>query len=315
MRKIILLLILAVAGLSVSCVQRPKGIASDGEMASVLADIELAEALLQNEASSTSETRRRALEEYIISQHGLTRAEFDSTMVWYARNPDAYFDLCELSEKELAKKRRKLEGRPMGEIETSDVWPYPRTALFSPFQQSDGMVFSVPLGQTSNGDQLRLRMRFSSPADGEARFGVQYVDGESEYIIKRVSNASRLDLTVRSDTARQIERVFGNLSLDGLKKALWADSIHISVIPFDSTQYFNRSSQHKVAPPRRRVPLNVENRDTVSQTPEDSSMLDLDSASNSTMDLERETPRRHSERIGLRHNNSAARLKKTETAE
>lgn len=315
MKKIILPLILAVAGLFVSCVQRPKGIASDSKMASVLADMELAEALLQNEASSSSDAKRRALEEYIISQHGLTRSEFDSTMVWYARNPDAYFDLCELSEKELAKKRRKLEGKPLGGIETSDVWPYSRTALFSPFQQSDGMVFSVPLGQTSNGDQLRLRMRFSSPADGEARFGVQYVDGETEYILRRLSNASRLDLTVRTDTARQIERVFGNLSLDGLKNALWADSIHISVIPFDSTQYFNRNSQHKVAPPRRLIPISVEHRDSVPQTPEDSASNNPDTTSNSSRGLERVSHGSSSERVGLMHNNSAARLKKTGTAE
>lgn len=321
MKKRFLPVIFGIALLSASCVQRPEGIASDSKMASVLADIELAEAWLQASGSSFSDSQRRALEEYIISKHGMTRAEFDSTMVWYARNPDVYYDLCELSEKELVKKRRKIEGRSVVDLESSDIWPYSDMAMFSPLQESDGMIFSVPVAQTAKGDQLRFKMRFSTPADGEALFGVQYVDGLAEFISKSISNAHRLDLTLRTDTSRQVERVFGSLSIDGLKRTIWADSIRITVIPFDSTQYYHRSSQRKVSPPSRRVIQKPELTDSVAgDTLKMSRSAENDAElKNTPEDGVKQTPpqfrKSPSAPLQLRHNKAAARLKENQTAE
>lgn len=314
MKKRLIPVILFFAMLSASCVQRPDGVASDSKMASVLADMELAEAWMQNSASTSSDSQRLALEEYIISRHGLTRQEFDSTLAWYARNPDAYYELCELSEKELVKKRRKLEGRSVQEIETSDLWPYSRMAIFSPLQESDGMTFSVPVSQSSKGDQLRLRMRFTSPTDVQARFGVQYDDGVSEFISRRVSNASRLDLTLRTDTSRQVERIFGNLSLEDLKKTIWADSIHITVLPFDSMQYYNRSAQYKVSPPRRRIAPKptAEDSDSIAQKPDSTAQEATNVQPGVSVPKPGEDTPREARTPGvvkMLHNNSASRLK------
>ena len=84
-----------VMAMSAACVRRPDGVLSDKDMVSLVADMELAEAYVQTGSRGAGEEERAALVDYVIKKHGLTREEFDTTMAWYGRNVDAYYDLCE----------------------------------------------------------------------------------------------------------------------------------------------------------------------------------------------------------------------------
>lgn len=246
---------------ALACVRRPDGVASDSKMARVLADLELGEAWLQQASSSVSNDKRDALTEYVINKHGLSREEFDSTMSWYLRNPDAYYVLCELTEKQLLKKQKQLAGKTGLVIETANLWPYSRIVTLSPESDTDGIIFSIPTSDVTNGDQVRFKMRFDHQADGNALLGVEYESGESEYVTRHLSGASRVDVTLYTDSAKSVSRLFGNVAIDEIKTSrLWLDSISLSVQPFDSTKYYNRNSQHIIYKPSRRIKVELNDR-------------------------------------------------------
>lgn len=77
------------ATLVVSCSKKEK--LSRDKMVNVLHDLQLAEALYQNRYRNFNELdNKTALFEGILSKHGITQAELDSSLVWYADHPEEY---------------------------------------------------------------------------------------------------------------------------------------------------------------------------------------------------------------------------------
>lgn len=77
-----------------SCDKRPKGVLSDDEMVRLIADIEVAEVYMQQHNSGYyNDSVRDSAVQWALERHGLTKADFDSTMTWYGRNIDEYRDL------------------------------------------------------------------------------------------------------------------------------------------------------------------------------------------------------------------------------
>ena len=86
--------------------KRPSKVLSDDEMASLVADLEIAEGYVQTQTLGDRDGDR--LVEYVIEKHGVSREEFDSTMAWYGRNVDVYYDIIPKVEQQLEQRRRKL---------------------------------------------------------------------------------------------------------------------------------------------------------------------------------------------------------------
>lgn len=230
------------------CVKRPKGVLSDSKMVGIVADLELSEAYLQQNPQ-LGERDKEALVEYVISKHGVSRADFDSTMSWYGRNMDAYYDLYGRVERELTKRKRKSAGADSYEhAATGDIWPYSRMALLSPLSGSDAFEFSIPTGDIEKGEQLELSMRLRTPAAGTSIFGVEYSDGTKSYLSRTLSSSRRLKLKLQTDTGRRVSRVFGNVLLNSERDMpLWIDSIYILPLGYDSMEYYNIHMQRTVA--------------------------------------------------------------------
>ena len=80
--------ILLAFGLTACQVKRPDTVISDAKMENVLYDFHIAKAM--GEEVPYSESYKRVLYiESVYRKHGITQADFDTSMVWYARHPDA----------------------------------------------------------------------------------------------------------------------------------------------------------------------------------------------------------------------------------
>lgn len=76
-------------GCLASC--RPEGVLSDDEMVDVLYDLHRAEAVLQIAGYAYGHEDAVAKYNYeVLARHGVTQAQFDSTLVWYTHNPMAF---------------------------------------------------------------------------------------------------------------------------------------------------------------------------------------------------------------------------------
>lgn len=235
---------------------------SDDKMASVVADMTLAEASLSS-MTNGNQSDREALKEYVLEMHGLTQEEYDSTMMWYARNQDDYYEFCDKVVKELRRKRAKVKGASLTDAVVNDLWPYARMAVISPLGAKNGFDFSVPTVDVKSGERVRLKLRFNYSADGKALFGVEYDNGSQDYITSTIK-ANRIEMTVQTDTARTVKRIFGNLALsDGTTRTLWMDSISLSSMPFDSTEYYRMNSQRQYRNPSSRRRPKIEPKDTL----------------------------------------------------
>lgn len=247
---------LAVLALCGACIRRPEGVQSDKKMAEVVADLEIAEAAIHTSPAGANDDVRRALVDYVIAKHGLTREEFDTTMAWYGRNVDAYYELCDKVEKEIAVRRRDVSKGSQIQLESSDLWPYRRMAVISPQSNSNSFDFSIPTVDVEPGQRVEFKLRLNGNAEGTALLGVEYDNGTMEYIHRSLSPTNRLSMMLQTDSARTVGRVFGNLLVkESRQLPLWLDSISLTVLPFDSLEYYNIYGQKKYREPAvRRKP-------------------------------------------------------------
>lgn len=240
-----------------ACVKRPEKVMTDQEMAPIVADYELARACDRGGSVGMRSGGEDDLLLAVLRDHKVSREDYDSTIAWYSRNPDKYFILCEKVEKELDAKQRKYAGK--GEtLQFDDLWPYGRMMMFSGFASSDGLDFSIPSSEVEPGQKLRLNMRFNSRAEGMALLGVEYEDGMKAYNTKQLSDR-KLELNLQTDTARRVRRIFGNIALDSQSKLpLWADSVSLASLPFDSLEYYRIHSQKIYCKPSKKVKREVQ---------------------------------------------------------
>ncbi|MDD4646194.1 MAG: DUF4296 domain-containing protein [Bacteroidales bacterium] len=79
------------------------GILSEKKMVELIVDTHLVDAILSVENSRGEEKRDLGLFYYpsVLEKHGITKAQMDSSVSWYMKNPEAYTRIYEKVIKEL----------------------------------------------------------------------------------------------------------------------------------------------------------------------------------------------------------------------
>ena len=80
-----ILLLLMITATIVSC--RPKGILHSWEMRDLLVDLHKADATLQQAGIRYNDPERIGYYAVVLDKHGVTQAQFDSSLVWYTAHP------------------------------------------------------------------------------------------------------------------------------------------------------------------------------------------------------------------------------------
>lgn len=235
--KLLVFLCLAVS--FIACKHRPSGVLSDKEMAPVIADLKIADAMFSSRTHGSDENKKAAVE-FILKKHGVAREEFDSTMAWYGRNPDAYYELCDLAEKEILVRKKEISGGSVETVESTDLWPYSRYAMLSPLAASNGIDFSIPVSGIEKGGIIEWKFRANNSISGQSILGVEYESGKKAYLTRNFSEQKKGDISLQTDTAENVTRVFGNMAVDDRRRLpVWLDSIALRALPFDSTRYYS----------------------------------------------------------------------------
>lgn len=258
MRKLVVISILmVVAILPMGCRKRPKGVLSEKEMIGLIADMEVAQGyFMATDEGEYTQRDRDGAAQYVLDKHHLTKAEFDSTMTWYGRNVDEYRKLCEKVDKELTKRQKRIPGEKLESEVIEDMWPYSRHFAYNNRMGSDNLIFSIPAKDILPGDRINWKLRMLNPPDGNVMIGVEYDNGTSSYSYQSLYSQNKVDLTLQTDTAKRVKRVFGKLRLKPAGvETVWIDSIALGRLPYDSTLYYRVFSQRKVGVPARPKPI------------------------------------------------------------
>lgn len=214
-------------------------------MVSLMADMHLAEAYRQSGSpGQLPDSVRRNIGEAVLASHGVTQQQLDTTLAWYGRNIDDYYELFDKVDKELKRREKKAGvGVAQQDIGGNNIWPYPPHLYFDRGQSQQGLVFSLPNPAVGKGGILQWHVRYSKDGSNSAVLGVEYSDGTSSTHTSSSYGQRKMKLELITDTGKQVTRVFGILNVNRSQAPLWADSISLRVLDYDSMEYYKIRSQ------------------------------------------------------------------------
>ena len=161
--------ILLAFGLTACQVKRPDTVISDAKMENVLYDFHIAKAM--GEEVPYSESYKRVLYiESVYRKHGITQADFDTSMVWYARHPDALTKVYEKVNQRLKAERdginhlialRDNKPKESSPGDSIDVWRGRHIYYLTGTPMDNKLTFTLPSDTNfKDRDTLRWTVRF-----------------------------------------------------------------------------------------------------------------------------------------------------------
>lgn len=252
----------------VSCGNRPSNVLSEKKMVSLLADMEMAEAYVNTQGSSSNDERVE-MGKRVLELHGVSEETLDTTLAWYGRNMDKYSELFDKVDAELLKRKKKyVQDEGLILVESDNLWPYSKHLVMSPLSGSDSFVFSFINAELDKGDILDFSFYMPNPTNMKGTLGVEYSDGYGDAVVSNFSNKKKIQMELQTDTSRKVMRIFGTMHIKDVKDLpLYLDSISLKVLPFDSLSYRNKRRSQKEFSNNIPVPVrkktSVENTDSI----------------------------------------------------
>lgn len=223
-----LFVVLMACSLTSCKVKRPDTVLSDDKMEAVLYDYHIAKAM--GEQVPYNESYKRILYvESVYKKHGITEAQFDTSMVWFARHPEALRDIYEKVNQRLKTEKEKIDdliakrdhkpkmSKPGDSI---DVWAWQRTYRLTGMPLNSRIWFTLPSDTNFyDRDTLRWSMRFGrehgAPLLDDTLYAlvmslqVLYEGDSMRYDMQRIRKPGEYVLSVWADSLGKIKEVDG----------------------------------------------------------------------------------------------------------
>ena len=233
-----LLWLAAGLALLVSCdVKRPKGVLDEAEMEEVLYDYHIAKVMAE-EVPYNEAYRRPLYRQGVFVKHGITEAQFDSSMVWYTRHTDLLAKMYERITKRLKQANDAvndliaLRDMPTEEIPSGDsvrVWHLRRHQLLTSVPLNSCLKFELTADTTFHERdslcfQLDYRYHGLVPDTLEAAVMGLTLHFKNDSILhtwQRLlpAEAGNTELVLQSDTLGVLRTVSGFIYLPNSLKA------------------------------------------------------------------------------------------------
>lgn len=241
-----------------ACSRRdPSGILSKGKMEEVLYEYQLARAVAM-QSSDSVDFLRHEYTEAVLKKYHITRAEFDSSLVWYSQHTGSLYTIYQNIGKRLEKESRLLGvqtneasrfSRLSDKGDTANVWNGRSFYCLTVNGANNLMSFNIKADTTYHA-QDRLMWHFvshfvyrSGRRDAVVNLSVCY-DNDSIGSVTQHLNSDG-DYSLSMDLAnRKIKRVYGFIYHNGL----WEKDEKILVIAGPSLIRFHKAKEKAVAP-------------------------------------------------------------------
>ena len=196
----------------------PDEIIQPKKMERVLYDYHLMLSLSDNSKS----TEREANKNYIFQKHGITKADFDSSMVWYTRETKELMTIYENLNKRfkreyehtarLLESREDTDSRTFASGDTVDVWIKENLLWFTKAPLNNLQTFEIKADTTfREKDAFYWNMDYCFFAEGEAIMGLNVVY-ENDSVIgmtKSVTQSGPQNIYLHTDSTFNIKTLNG----------------------------------------------------------------------------------------------------------
>ncbi len=224
MRGLLKIGILLVAAGVVACHRVPSHVLAPDDMAQLMADIRMADAVvsIQND-DYNSDARKLALKEAVFRRHGVTEAQFDTSLVWYGHNVDRFQEVNDLTIEILEQRLKVASEKAAGEAaltvsgDSVDLWNGSPVRIFTPRTAADRVAFGFDTDRNAmRGDTYTLRGRILVPGfTSQWGMTVEYSDGSVEGVSENMNQTqpTRQEITLVTDSTRTPRHVSGWISM------------------------------------------------------------------------------------------------------
>ncbi|MEG0949808.1 MAG: DUF4296 domain-containing protein [Bacteroidales bacterium] len=241
MKKYIpLLLVLFLVG---ACNQVPDGVLNRKQMENVLYEVHVAEGIMEEYPAQyrTPESKQQLLAT-VFYDNGITKAEFDSSMVYYGAHLDQYMKIYQKvterlnAQKDIATNaltayERSLQTPPGDSV---DIWKKPAERILDPALLATASVFEIKGDSNFHADdRLIWNMRFNNlPVDSLGYVYVSFGADIKDSILQTTGLPAHdgwFTLELNIPKMNSNDRIFGSVALISRKQSL-ATPVYIDSI-------------------------------------------------------------------------------------
>lgn len=224
-----------------ACSKVPDEILSEKEMQRVLADMLIAEAMINMDNDTyRSDTARLALYEGVFRKHGITQALYDSSLMWYGRNLDIYMKVYDRVLDDINRSINDLgdvqaDAAPVANQDSVNIWPRRSFLSLSPRSVFNGVVFDIkPRTMYSSGSSFVLGLRTWGLDDYPSlrpEIRISADQGDTTVTADRVITRDGYYETILTTLpTKRVRRVYGYIRLDNADSTyykVYVDSLNL----------------------------------------------------------------------------------------
>lgn len=239
MRKLALvfILLLIVTG---ACHSVPDTVIPPEKMASLMADVHLAEAVIESNPSDyRTDSVKKILKQSVYLRHGVTQEQVDTSLMWYGQHIETYMEVYEntitiledrIAEAEKAGGQMKAAISVSADGDSVNVWRGLPSRRFTTNMASDYLTFYLPSDKNwDRGDHYTLQAKMIDAASVLGmEMAVEYTDGTTEYVASSWQGNGLKRLELVFDSARAPLNLYGSIHYTPLPhEVAWIDSISL----------------------------------------------------------------------------------------
>lgn len=227
--------------LSSCSVEIPQDVISESKMESILMDYHLAQAMAEADREGDVYAQRYLLTQAVFHKHGITEAEFDSSMVWYSAHSEYLYKMYQHIDERMKREAEKvgLENQEIdvfanlsADGDTANIWQGETHMVLRPALSENILTYRIPCDSTfRTGDSFMWQfdqwyVASTAPHEAFALMTVEYGDttvsatthiygdGHSELRIPMNEKIKHLQpLCIRTHIYMQSDQVYSHYRL------------------------------------------------------------------------------------------------------
>lgn len=233
--------VLLLGALLFACSKVPDEILSEKKMQAVQVDMQLAEAIISlNSKDFPDNAHKEALYQSIFRKYGITKAEYDSSLVWYGRHLDIYMKVYDRVLADLNKQQKALgdvqaSAAPVSKQDSVDIWPRRTSLRLEPNALFNGVTFDVkPETNYSSGSSFVLGMNvWGLNKDMAFKPEIRISADQGDTIVTmndKILRDGYHETVLKTVPTKQIKRVYGYIFMNNADSSyykVYLDSLNL----------------------------------------------------------------------------------------
>ena len=253
MRNTAVISILTIILALVACKSTPDGVLDHDDFVSLLVDVHKGEAYTDiNFRDFRADSTKQAYKQSILAKHGISQADFDTTMMWYGAHIEDYLevydDVIARLEKEVAQNNATISASLSLVGDSVNTWTENSHYVFNRRSPSQFLQFYIAKDENwEPGDSYTWQLKaFNRQSQANWTMVIEYDDKTSEYRSAEIEEDGWNKITIVVDSLKNPIALYGfarfNIRDD---EEIYLDSVSLIRNRVNVVEYRRRYNQKR----------------------------------------------------------------------